>query len=104
MVSQYAKLTSVWVISKARLRDCWEKHPEAQIPVTAWYQVARRADWQHMMDVKRDFPSADAAGPWTIFDIGGNKFRLVTEIVYRTHKIYIKTVNTHAEYDKERRK
>jgi mRNA interferase HigB len=92
----------VWVISKARLRDFWEKHPEAQTPLTAWYQVARRADWQHMMDVKHDFPSADAAGVWTIFNIGGNKFRLATEIVYRTHKVYIKAVNTHAEYDKER--
>jgi mRNA interferase HigB len=92
----------VWVISKARLRDFWEKHPESQTPLTAWYQVARRADWQHMMDLRWDFPSADAAGPWTIFNIGGNKFRLVTEIVYRTHKVYIKAVNTHAEYDKER--
>jgi len=49
-----------------------------------------------MMDVKLGFPSADSAGPWTIFNTGGNNFRLVTEIVYRTPKVYIKPVNTHA--------
>ena len=92
----------MWVISKARLRDFWEKHPESQTPLTAWYQVVRRADWQHMMDVRQNFPSADAVGPWTIFNIGGNKLRLVAEVVYRTHKVYVKAVNTHAEYDKER--
>jgi mRNA interferase HigB len=53
------------------------------------------------MDVKRDFPHADAGGRWTIFNVGGNQFRLVTRIVYEAHQVYIRSVGTHVEYDKE---
>jgi mRNA interferase HigB len=62
--------------------------------------VASKADWQHIMDVRKDFPHADGVGRWTVFNIGGNDFRLVTEIVYRTHKVYVGFVGTHAEYDR----
>jgi len=92
---------SVWVVSKGRLRDFWTKHPQAEVPLRAWYQVASKADWKHITDVRREYPHADAAGRWTVFNIGGGDFRLVTDIVYRTHKVYIRFVGTHSEYDKE---
>ena len=62
--------------------------------------MASKADWQHIMDVRQDFPHSDDVGRWTVFNIGGNDFRLVAEIVYRTHKVYIRFVGTHAEYDR----
>lgn len=90
----------MWVISKRRLREFWERHPQAAIPLMAWYKVATKASWNHIVDVRKTFPTADAVGSSTVFNIGGNDFRLVTEIVYLTHKVYIRWVGTHAEYDK----
>jgi len=52
------------------------------------------------MAVRRDFPHADGVGRWTVFNIGGNDFRLVTEIAYRTHKVFIRFVGTHHEYER----
>ena len=49
------------------------------------------------MDVKKDFPHADAVGRWTVFNIGGNRFRLVTRIVYEAQQVYIRFVGTHSE-------
>src|SRR5207245_1881920 len=74
--SQYANI-AVWVISRKRLKEFWERHPQAEVPLRAWFQVASRAEWQHLVDVRRDFPHADAVGPWTVFNVGGNDFRLV---------------------------
>jgi len=54
------------------------------------------------VDVRRDFPHADAVGRWTVFNIGGNDFRLVVEIAYATHKVYVRFVGTHQEYDRGR--
>ncbi len=72
------------------------------MPLRAWFQVASRAEWQHLVDVRRDFPHTDAAGRWTVFNIGGNDFRLGVEIVYATHKVFIRYGGTHQEYDKGR--
>jgi mRNA interferase HigB len=93
---------AVWVISRRRLKQFWERHPQAEVPLRAWFQVASKAEWQHLVDVRRDFPHADAVGQWTVFNIGGNDFRLVVEIVYATHKVYIRFVGTHQEYDRGR--
>ena len=90
----------VWVISRRRLKDFWVRHPQAEVPLRTWFQVASRADWQHLIDVRRDFPHADGTGRWTVFNIGGNDFRLVTEIAYGTHKVFIRFVGTHQEYDR----
>jgi mRNA interferase HigB len=100
--SQYANIGPVWVISRKRLKECWERHPQAEVPLRAWFQVASKAEWQHIADVRRDFPHADAVGRWTVFNIGGNDYRLVVEIAYMTHKVYVRFVGTHQEYDKGR--
>ena len=92
----------MWVISRRRLREFWERHPQAEVPLRAWFQVASRAEWQHLVDVRRDFPHADAVGPWTVFNIGGNDFRLVAEIVYATHKVFVRFVGAHQESDRGR--
>jgi len=86
------------VISYRRLREFYEEHPGAKEPLDAWYKKAKRAKWQNISDVKLEYPHADAVGKCTVFNIGGNKYRLITGIVYARQTIYIKDVLTHKEY------
>lgn len=91
----------VQIIAKRTLRRFWEKHPQAQAPLRAWHAVAQRAVWSKPQDIKDVFgTSVDfVADNRAIFDIGGNKYRLVVHIAYRHKRILIKFVGTHAEYD-----
>jgi len=68
----------------------------------AWYQIARVRKWRSLVEVRRDFSHADLVGDWTVFNIGGNDFRLVVDIWYPGQVVYVKAVLTHAEYDKGR--
>ena len=87
------------VISKKKLREFWEKHPRAKSPLEAWYQVAKQAEWQNFADVRRTSNTADAVGRFVVFDIGGNKYRLIAVIHYNRQKLFIRHVLTHAQYD-----
>ncbi len=66
-----------------------------------WYRVAKKADWESIASVKKDFRHADAAGVCTIFNIGGNDFRVITKIFYPNKKVLVRFVMTHAEYNKK---
>jgi mRNA interferase HigB len=90
----------VHVITLRRLREFWSKHSNAESPLRGWFQVASRAQWGSLPDVRRDFPSADYVAPFTVFDIGGNNYRLVAKIEYKFGKLYIFRVFTHSEYDR----
>jgi mRNA interferase HigB len=95
------------VINKPRLRVFWHRHPDAKAPLTAWWKIARKARWESIDDVHVVYPQADAVAldcgiVATVFNIGGNKYRLVVRIEYQFHCIYVKMVMTHAEYDKEK--
>lgn len=68
----------------------------------SWYRIAKRAHWQSLMDVKKDFSHADAVSLFTVFNIGGNKYRLIVTIKYRWQVIYIRHVLTHKEYTQEK--
>ena len=89
------------VITKRTLREFWEKYPDAETPLLNWYKVADKADWTNLVDVRKDFPHADLAGVCTIFNIGGNKYRLITKVYYPSKKVLIRFVLTHAEYNKK---
>ena len=90
------------VISRKRLKEAALRHPELETALDAWFRIARKAYWQGLMDVRKTFANADAVGKWTVFNIKGNKFRLITEISYRYQRLYIRDVLTHAEYDLEK--
>src|SRR5450755_4263581 len=90
----------VHVISRKKLRDAAERHAEISSSLDAWYRLAKRAEWRSLADVWLLFPSADAVGRFTVFNIKGNSYRLITEINYRGRRLYIRHVLTHAEYDK----
>jgi mRNA interferase HigB len=77
------------------------KHTAAKKPLAAWAAFAEGADWKGPADVKRDFPSASfLSGNRIIFNIGGNKFRLLVVAVFVKGRLMVTRVGTHAEYDK----
>lgn len=87
------------VISKKKLREFWELHPDAYKPLDNWYRVAAKAAWRSIAEVRVAFPHADAVYHCTVFNIGGNKYRLIVEIKYDKQVIYVKHVLTHKDYD-----
>jgi mRNA interferase HigB len=87
----------VHVVSRKRLLEAAAKDPQLGQPLGAWYRIAKRARWQNLMDVRRAFPSADAVWKFTVFNIKGNAYRLITEINSRTGRIFLRHVLTHAE-------
>ena len=97
----------MWIISKAALREFWQKHPDARAPLEAWHKATERARWASLADARRTFPHADAVPVTsghtaTVFNIGGNKFRLAAAIHYNTGKVFVLRVMTHAEYGRGR--
>lgn len=65
-----------------------------------WFRVAKKCEWSSLTDVRRTFSHADLVGECVVFNIGGNKFRLITKIKFRAKVIYIRFVLTHGEYNK----
>jgi len=89
------------IITRRRLRLFWESHPAAKEPLEVWYHTVKRAKYEDSHDVKADFGSADfLQGKRVVFDIGGNKYRLVVKIEYKWGKVFIRHVVTHKEYDR----
>ena len=89
------------VISKKRLREIWKKPADSETPLVAWYKAASRAAWKNINDVRKTYPHADALGSCTVINDGGNDYRLIIKINYSRQVVYIRSVLTHAEYDKE---
>ena len=87
------------IISKKRLREFWKENSVAQLPLDNWYRVAKKATWQSIAETRAVFPHAYAAYDCTVFNIGGNKYRLIVEIKYDRQVIYVKHVLTHKDYD-----
>lgn len=90
------------VISKKKLREFWNEHPDAEEPLLAWYHITRKAHWESLAQVREVFPRADKVGDCTVFNIGGNKYRLIVLIFYESSRVYVRHVLTHKEYDKEK--
>lgn len=90
------------VIAKRTLIQFWERHPQAERPLRAWYGVVSRANWSGPTDVKAAFgASVDfVADNRIVFDIAGNKYRLVVHVAYAYRRVLIKFVGTHAAYDR----
>lgn len=90
------------VIAKRTLRRFWQVHPRAEGPLKAWFAIASKEVWRSPADIKRRFgKTADFVGDnRVIFDIGGNKYRLIVHVAYPYKRLLIKFVGTHAEYDK----
>ena len=92
----------VQIIAKRTLRLFWEQHNQAETPLRAWYAIVDRADWSSPVDVKRMFgTTVDFVGDnRVVFDIGGNKYRLVVHVAYAYKRVLVKFIGTHAQYDR----
>ena len=88
------------VISKRRLREFWETHPDSKASLEEWYKLTRKAAWGNLAEARATFRHADSVGTCTIFNIKGNDYRLITKIDYGYQKVFVKYVLTHPEYDK----
>ena len=90
------------VITRKRLNDFVTRHPESQPGLAHWYRIVKTNNFATFAELRQQFPSADRVGKFTVFNVGGNKVRLITAIHYNRRKVYIRAVLTHAEYDEGR--
>ena len=89
------------VVKKKTLVEYYEKHKEIKGQLEAWYYEAKNAEWNNPQEVKEKYRSASIiGGNKVVFNIKGNRYRLVTKINYRMKIVYIKFIGTHKEYDK----
>lgn len=89
------------VISRKKLREFYKIHSDCRDALNSWYKTASQTNWSNLVEVQSVYPQAEAVGNFTVFNIKGNKYRLIVDIVYQDQIIYIKYILTHAEYDKE---
>lgn len=90
------------VITRKRLNEFAEKFPDTQNALARWYREIKNNNFSNFAELREIFPSADRVGKLTIFNIGGNKVRLIAAIHYNRKKVYIRAVLTHKEYDAEK--
>jgi mRNA interferase HigB len=91
----------VRIIAKRTLREFWHRVPEAQSPLNAWYADVSKADWSSPTVLKRHYASASILrNNRVVFNIAGNKFRLVVKINYAYRVVYVRFVGTHASNDR----
>ena len=87
------------VITRERLNEFAERHFDAKSSLARWYAIMRKSRFLNLAQLRETFPHADQVGKFTVFNIGGNKVRLIAAVHYNRNKIYIRHVLTHEEYD-----
>ena len=88
------------LISKKPLRTFWERHPESRSVLEDWYRKVYALEAVSFSQLRGQFGTADYVDGFTIFDVGGNRYRIATVIHYDKQRIYVRDVMTHAEYDR----
>lgn len=95
--------TYMRIISETKLKKACEKHSDAESSIQGWKKLVKEQDWKSFSEIKASSVFApDLVKNFVIFDIGGNKYRLITCINYKTKVIYIRDFLTHAEYDRDK--
>ncbi|HLG40475.1 MAG TPA: type II toxin-antitoxin system HigB family toxin [Chitinophagaceae bacterium] len=89
------------VIAKRAINEFIEKYPQSAKVMLEWYLKTKESDWANFSDIKKVFRAADSVGNGLyVFNIGGNKYRLITRIIFGTRTVFIRFIGTHREYDK----
>ncbi|ANV88878.1 type II toxin-antitoxin system HigB family toxin [Picosynechococcus sp. PCC 7117] len=89
------------LIAIRNLRRDAARYPDANPAIEAWYTIVKRAQWQNLEEVRKTYRDAEVVGNFTVFNIKGNKYRLIVGIDYPSQTIYYKYFLTHADYDKD---
>jgi len=87
------------VISLKMLRDFWRRYPDSEQPLRNWHTVAKHSRFADFADLRLSFGNADYVSPYTVFDVGGNNYRVVVIVRYKDGKMFVRWVMTHREYD-----
>ncbi len=90
------------IIGGRKIREFARLHRDSESSLTRWYKIAKEANWKSLVSVRQTFPHADLVGNYTVFNVRGNRYRLITEINYQFQLISIRTILTHKEYDKDK--
>jgi mRNA interferase HigB len=88
------------VISRKILRLFWERHPDSKTALARWFKIMQHTSFGSVDALHITFPSADVVGNLIVFNIGGNKYRLIAMIHFNRGKVYVRHVMTHKEYEK----
>lgn len=88
------------IISRKALRQFWERHPDSQSALARWFKVVQQTDFTNFAELRMAFPSVDKVGDLNVFNVAGNKYRLIASIHFNRGKVYIRHVLTHQEYDR----
>ena len=88
------------IISKKKIERFSKKYRNSRVPLLEWYKITKNVDIQNHAELQSLFPSADLVGRKTVFNIGGNKFRLIVRVNFLYKKVFILHILTHAEYDR----
>ena len=87
------------IISIKMLREFWQKHPESEKVLREWHLIVEHTDFKSFNHIRETFNSAEYVPPYTVFDIGGNNYRVVVIVRYRFKKVFVHKVLTHRQYD-----
>ena len=89
------------VLSRKSLRQFWDKHPDAREPLQAWYAGVKHANWKRPSDIKATYQTASfISNNRIVFNIKGNKYRIIVVVEYRFGMVFIRFIGTHQEYDR----
>ena len=87
------------IIKRGALVEFWQQHPDAKASLESWYGVVCKAAWKTPAEMRAVYGNADLVGRRTVFNIAGNKYRLVAGVNYQTQRVFVLYILTHAEYD-----
>ena len=88
------------VITQKRIWEAKERYKESASALDAWYRIAKASTFESFAQLKAAFPGVDKVGDQCVFDVGGNKLRIIAKVEFRQGKIFIRQVLTHAQYSK----
>jgi mRNA interferase HigB len=89
------------IIKRKAILDFCFNHPDARTALNTWFAVCRKADWTTYHELQQDFPEAFPVGDnRVVFDIKGNRYRLVARVLFTYKQVQIKWIGTHREYDR----
>lgn len=90
------------VISRKALREFTRKHPDSETALDSWFHILEKNRFDSFNELRRVFPSVDKVGDLFVFNVGGNKYRLIASIHFNRQKIYVRYVLTHQEYGRQK--
>src|SRR5947207_13808697 len=89
------------IVSRKAIRAATAKHTECGASLTAWYKIAKQADWKNFADVRNSWRNSDVVGRFVVFDISHNRCRLIATIKYKWRMVYIRRILSQPEYDEK---